>query len=188
MVALTAPALAQVRGTPVASPTMMPAIGQGSQGSAMQAVRMTTSGNDTMSTLQGMMDMRLATLMLKAADAESLMSGKQMTIFVPNDMAIQKTGADRIGMAMKDRQIATNMFKALMTEGTMMPTELTNGKSITMMNGQAMTVRMQDGQLMVDGARVVQAVRTSNGMIYVLDSMPSSVGTMQASATTSGKM
>jgi hypothetical protein len=46
------------------------------------------------------------------------------------------------------------------------------------MNGMTMTVRRMDGRLMVDDAAIIKAVKTSSGMIYVMDKIPSSIGTM----------
>jgi hypothetical protein len=46
------------------------------------------------------------------------------------------------------------------------------------MNGKTMTVRMMDGRMMVDDATITNAVKTNNGMIYVMDKIPSSIMTM----------
>lgn len=186
-VAFAAPALAQVPGMPmasptmmpdrmpVASPTMMPTMMPGMQG-GMMPVQVTTSNTDMMSTMQGMSDISMAASVMKAMEMDKMMMpGKQYTLFVPNDMAIQKIGMDKMNMLMKDKQKAMNIVKGFMMDGMMMPSDMTDGKMLTMMNGQTMKVSMADGQMMVDGARVMKAVQASNGMIYVIDGIPSSM-------------
>jgi uncharacterized surface protein with fasciclin (FAS1) repeats len=37
---------------------------------------------------------------------------------------------------------------------------------------------MMDGRMMVDDATITKAVKTNNGMIYVMDRIPSSIMTM----------
>jgi hypothetical protein len=41
-----------------------------------------------------------------------------------------------------------------------------------------MTVRMMDGRMMVDDAAITNAVKANNGMIYVMDKIPSSIMAM----------
>ncbi len=188
IMAFTAPALAQMKGAPMvqkmpmASPTMMPTakpmMGQGMQGGMMQPMQVTTSNKDMMSTMQGMSDLSMEASVMKAAGADSMMSGKQITMFVPNDMAIQKIGMDKINMVMKDKQMAMNAIKGLMMDSMVMPSDMTDGKMLTMMNGQTLKVSMAGGQMMIDGAKVTKAVQTTNGMIYVIDSIPSSMMSM----------
>lgn len=59
--------------------------------------------------------------------------------------------------------------------GTVMPGDMTDGKTLTLMNGKAMTVRVADGRMVVDDATITGAVKTCDGMIYVMDKIPSSI-------------
>jgi hypothetical protein len=63
-----------------------------------------------------------------------------------------------------------------------------------MMNGMTMKVGRTDGRTTVNDATIIKAVRASNGMIYVMDRIPSSIATMMeqmgmlpTSAMTTGK-
>ncbi len=170
---------AGVPGAGMASPTMMP----GTPGGMMQPMQMTTSNKDMMSTMQGMSDISKAMSVMKAAGMDSMMPGGQHTMFVPSDMAVQNIGMDKVNMLMKDKQMAMNAMKGHMMDGIVMPSDMTDGKTLTMMNGQTMKVGMANGQMTIDGARVTKAVQTNDGMLYVIDSIPSSMmSMMQAGA------
>ncbi len=133
-------------------PTMMP----GMQG-GMMPVQMTTSNKDMMSTMQGMSDLSMAMSMMKAMGVDSMMKpGKQHTMFVPNDMALQKIGMDKMNKMMKDKQMAMNIMKGHMMDSMVMPSDMTDGMMLTMMNGQTMKVSMAGGQMMIDGAKVTE--------------------------------
>ncbi len=99
-------------------------------------------------------------------------------MFVPSDMAVQKMGMDKINQMMKDKQMAMNAMNGFMMDSMVMPSDMTDGKMLTMMNGQTMKVSMANGQMMIDGARVTKAVQTTDGMMYVIDSIPSSIMSM----------
>jgi uncharacterized surface protein with fasciclin (FAS1) repeats len=180
VLAFTAPALAQ--GMPMASPTMKPTMtptmAPGTQGGMMQSAQMTTSNKDMMSTMQGMSDISKATSVMKASGMDSMMPGKQHTMFAPSDTAIRQMGTDKMNLLTKDRQMAMNVMKDLTMDSTVMPSDMTDGKTLTTMDGHTMKVSMANGQMMIDGARVTKAVHTNDGMIYVLDGIPSSMMSM----------
>jgi uncharacterized surface protein with fasciclin (FAS1) repeats len=164
----------------MASPTMMP----GKQG-GMMPVQMTTSSKDMMSTMQGMSDLSMAMSMMKAMGVDTMMKpGQQYTMLVPSDMALQKMGMDKtkmmdkINTMKKDKQMAMNIMKGHMMDRMVMPSDMKDGMMLTMMNGQTMKVSMANGQMMIDGAKVMKAIQTSNGMIYVIDNIPSSMMSM----------
>jgi uncharacterized surface protein with fasciclin (FAS1) repeats len=134
--------------------------------------------------MQGMSDMSRMMSMMKAAGMDTMMTaGKQYTMFVPSDMAMQKMGMDKMNMLMKDKQMAMNTMKGLTMDSMVMPSDMTDGKMLTMMNGKTMTVKMMDGQMTMDGAKVTKAIKTSNGMIYMIDSIPSSMMSMMQTGT-----
>jgi uncharacterized surface protein with fasciclin (FAS1) repeats len=164
--------------SPTMMPTMMPGAGQGMQGGMMQPMQMTTSNKSMVSAMQDMSDISMAASMMKAPGMEAMMPGTPHTMFVPTDMAIQKMGMDKINMMMKDKQMAMNALKGFMLDSTVMPSDMTDGKMLTMMNGQTLKVSMANGQMMIDGAKVMKAVKTTDGMIYVIDSIPSSMMSM----------
>jgi uncharacterized surface protein with fasciclin (FAS1) repeats len=167
LLAFAAPALAQMRGTPMASPTMMP-IEQSNKG--------------LIATLMDTKDTSMAASIMKKAGLEGMIKpGGKYTLFVASDSALKATSPNILNRMMeklKDRQMATEFVKGHMVSGMVMPDEMTDGKMLTMMNGKTMTVRIMDGRMMVDDATITKAVKTSNGMIYVMDKIPMSIMTM----------
>lgn len=162
--ALTAPAVAQKQAMPVSSKTMMP---------------METSGKNTMSTVMGMKDTSMVASVIKDMGMDKTMAGAgKHTLFVPNDAAVQKIGMDKINVMKKDKAAAMKAMQGLVTTSTIKPSDMVDGKKLTMMNGKTMTVSAKNGQTMIDGAKVVKAVQTTDGMIYVIDTMPSTVTSM----------
>lgn len=189
VLAFAAPALAQ--GMPTASPTMRPTMTPGMQGMAsptmapgarggtMQSVPMTTSDKDVMMTIMDTGDLSMALSDVTAVGMSStLMNGKDITMFIPDNAAMQKIDKNKMDAFMKDRPTAMNAMRGLIVNGVVMPSDMTDGKTLTMMNGQTMKVSMANGQVMIDGAPVSKAVKTSNGMLYVLSSIPSSTMSM----------
>lgn len=181
VLAFTAPALAQMRSMPMASPTMMPGRMQGGmQGGTTMYIEQ--SNKDMMATMMDMKDISMAASTMKMAGIEGMMRPEGMyTLFVASDMALKATSPDMLNKMMekvKDRQMAKDFVKGHMVSGMVMPNEMTDGKTLTLMNGKTMTVRMMDGRMMVDDATITKAVKTNNGMIYVMDKIPSSIMTM----------
>ena len=79
---------------------------------------------------------------------------------------------------LKDPRMATEFVRGHLVSGTVMPGDMTDGKTLTLMNGKTMTIRVMDGRMMVDDATITKAVKTNDGMIYVMDKIPSTIMTM----------
>lgn len=185
VLAFAAPALAQTRGMSMASPTVMPGKTQsgmqaGMQGRSMMPVEQ--SSKDMMATMMGMKDTSMAASLMKTAGLEGMAKpGGTYTLFVASDAALQAASPDVMTMMkekIKDRQMAMDFVKGHLVSGMVTPDQMADGKTLTMMNGKTMTVRTTNGKMMVDNANIIKAVRTSNGMIYVMDRIPSSIMTM----------
>jgi uncharacterized surface protein with fasciclin (FAS1) repeats len=167
LLAFAAPALAQMRGTPMASPAMMP---------------VERSNKDMMATLMDTKDTSMAASIMKKGGLEGMMKPEgKYTLFVASNTALNATSPGMLNEMMdklKDRQFAIYFVKGHMVNGMVMPSEMTDGKTLAMMNGKTMTVRMMDGRMMVDDATITKAIKTNNGVIYVMDKIPSSIMTM----------
>ncbi len=168
MLAFAAPALAQVRGTPMASPTMIP-IEQSDKG--MMAAMMDTK------------DISMAAALMKTAGLESMAKPEgKYTLFVASDTALATSPdlMNKMKDKVKDRQAGIEFVKGHMISGMVMPGEMTDGRKLTLMNGKTMTVRIKDGRMMVDNANIIKVVKANNGVIYVMDRVPWSIWTMLA--------
>ncbi len=181
VLSFAAPALAQMRSMPMASPTMMPGRMQcGMQYSTMMSIEQ--SNKDMMAAMMDTKDTSMAASIMKTAGLEGMTKPEgKYTLFVASGAALKATSQDMRNSMMEklnDRQTATEFVKGHMVSGMVMPSEMTDGKTLTLMNGKTMTVRMMDGRMMLDDATITKAVQTNNGMIYVMDKIPSSIMTM----------
>ena len=172
LVAFTAPAVAQRSG-----------MQQGMQQTAQKSmIPMQSSNKDMMATMSDMKDASMAATMMKAAGMNTMMSSGTHTLFVPSDSAMKAAGSGmdmtKIGQMASDKSMATNVMKGFMMNSMVKPSDMTDGKTLTMMNGKTMTVKNMNGQMTLDGAKITRAVQTTNGMIYMMDSMPSSMKSM----------
>ena len=140
------------------------------------------SDKDMVSAMQARKEISIATATMKAAGIESMLQpGKKYTLFVASDEALTVTSPnmkDAMGAKLKDRQVATNFVEGHLISGMVMPDEMTDGKTLTMMNGITMKVRNIGGKILVDDASLIKAVKTDNGLVYVMDKIPSSIRTM----------
>jgi uncharacterized surface protein with fasciclin (FAS1) repeats len=178
--AFTAPALAQMRDTPRASPTKVPGRMQGGMHGDTMPVEQ--SNTDMMAKLMDTKDTSMAASIMKNGGLKSIvMPEGKYTLFVASDRALKATSPDvldRMAEKLKDRQFATYFVKGHLVDGMVTPNEMTDGRALTLMNGKTMTVRTMDGRMMVDDAAITNAVKANNGMIYVMDKIPSSIMTM----------
>ncbi len=177
MLTVAAPALAQMQGTPLASPTMMAGQMQGSMTMPIEK-----SNKDMMAALMDTKDTSMAASVMKTGGLDRIMrTGGMDTLFVASDTALKAESPDtlnRMRENLKDRQWAADFVKGHMVSGLVTPDKMTNGEKLTMMNGMTMTVRKMDSRMMVDDANIVKAMMTSNGIIYVMDRIPSSIMAM----------
>ncbi len=163
----TAPALAQMQGTPMTSPMMMP---------------VEQSNKEMMATLMATKDTSMASSIMKTSGLESIiMPDGIYTLFVASDTALKATSPDvhnKMMEKLKDRQFAIYFVKGHLVSDMVTPNEMTDGKTLTLMNGMTMTIRIIDGRIMVNDATITKAAKTNNGMIYVMDRIPSFIMTM----------
>jgi uncharacterized surface protein with fasciclin (FAS1) repeats len=171
LLAFSAPAVAQISRF-LASPTPVPK-GMGTQ----DLMPVEQSNRDVMATLTGMKDTSTVVTMMKTAGMDRAMNQGSHTIFVPSMSAVM--GKDisqfQLNAMANEPQTATKVVQGLTTNGMVMPGEMARSKTITMLNGKTMTVSSKNGVLMLDGSKITRAIQATNGMIYVMDSMPPQV-------------
>ena len=188
LLAFTVVASAQMGNKPMASTTIIPGrMQEGMQGSPAMPIEQ--SNKDMMGTLINTKDTSMAASVMKTGGLGGIERPEGMyTLFVASDGALKATSPALVNSMMeklKDQQFSTYFVKGHLVNGVVMPDEMTDGKALTLMNGNTMTVRMMDGKLMVDDATITRAVRTDNGVIYVMDKIPSSIMTMLEETDTS---
>ena len=121
---------------------------------------------------------------------EALKSDGPFTVFAPTDAAFAKLPEGTIESLLerKNRGKLAAILKYHVIPGRVSAREAINLRRGTTLNGQQLDLRFEDGQLTVDGARVIQAdIGCANGVIHVIDRvmLPSS-DDIVAAATKAG--
>jgi len=102
-----------------------------------------------------------------------------LTVFVPNNAAFQAIGSALPNMT---TQQLTNILEYHVVNGTVgYSSDLTNGMTLTAMNGGQLKITINNGTVFVNSAEVVMAdVLVANGVVHVIDNV---LNPMNATAT-----
>ncbi len=112
---------------------------------------------------------------LKAAGLVDVLSGEgPFTVFAPTDEAFSKLPAGTVESLLKpenkDKLISVLTYHVV--AGEVPASKVVNLKGATTVNGQRADIKVKDGTVMVDGAKVVTTdIEASNGVIHVIDSV-----------------
>jgi transforming growth factor-beta-induced protein len=117
------------------------------------------------------------TTLAKALGAAGLVDALKgpgpFTVFAPTDAAFAKLPAGTLAKLLKDPkgQLA-DILKYHVVSGKVMASDITNGMTATTLQGSDLKFTIKDGNVYVNGAKVVQAdIPASNGVIHVIDSV-----------------
>lgn len=119
---------------------------------------------------------------VQAADLVDALKGQgPLTVFAPTDEAFAKVPADTLAALLKPEN--KEQLRAVLTyhvvAGKVMAADVINLNSAATLNGQKVEIRVKDGDVMVDGARVVKTdIAAGNGVIHVIDAviLPKNLG------------
>jgi uncharacterized surface protein with fasciclin (FAS1) repeats len=112
---------------------------------------------------------------LKAADLVETVKGEgPLTVFAPTDEAFDKLPAGTLENLLKPEN--KSQLKSILTyhvvPGRVLASDVVKLNSAKTANGKSLTVRSEDGAVMVDNAKVVKTdIFASNGVIHVIDSV-----------------
>ncbi len=116
------------------------------------------------------------TVLVAAIDAaglsETLQGDGPFTVFAPTDEAFAKLPAGTVENLLlpenKDQLVAILTYHVV--AGKVTSAEVVTLESATTVNGQDVTIRVEDKMVMIDGATVAAVdVMASNGVIHVID-------------------
>lgn len=94
------------------------------------------------------------------------------TVFVPSDQAFSKMSADSLTSLLADKQRLTNILTYHVVPGKLTAADLANVTSVKTLNGAELTVKVTDGVVYLNDAKVVQSdIAASNGVIHVIDTV-----------------
>lgn len=105
---------------------------------------------------------------------ETLQSEGPFTVFAPTDEAFAKLPAGTVENLLKpenkDQLVAVLTYHVV--AGKVMAADVVKVDSAATVQGQSVTVKVDNDTVMIDNAKVVQAdIKASNGVIHVIDSV-----------------
>lgn len=111
---------------------------------------------------------------LKAADyVTAIANPGPLTVFAPTDAAFAKLPAGTVeGLVKPEKQAdLKEILKYHATTSVYEAMDLKDGMTLGMSNGKKVTIKVVDGQIMVNDAKVLGSVRASNGVVHVIDTV-----------------
>ena len=112
---------------------------------------------------------------LKAADLVSTLEGDgPFTVFAPNNAAFEALPAGTLEELLKpeNKDKLTEVLTFHVVPEKAMSSDLSDGQKVATVEGEDVNVMLQDGNVMVDGAKVVQPdVEASNGVVHIIDAV-----------------
>ncbi len=118
--------------------------------------------------------------LLKALDTAGLTDALKgegpFTIFAPNNRAFEQLPKGALDDLLKPANKAqlTDILTYHVTNGKLSAQDISklNGQEITMLNGKPAKIEVKDGNVYIDGAKVLRAdIPASNGVIHVIDTV-----------------
>ena len=108
---------------------------------------------------------------VKAADlVDTLKSKGPFTVFAPSDAAFAALPEGTVEGLLKDKAALTKVLTYHVVPGKVMAKDVVNLDWAKTAQGQSLRVTTRDGNVFIDGARVVTAdIPASNGVIHVID-------------------
>jgi uncharacterized surface protein with fasciclin (FAS1) repeats len=108
----------------------------------------------------------------EAGLVDTLSSEGPFTVFAPDDTAFNKLAPEDLKALLENKDELTKVLTFHVAEGRIMAEDLMDGETLTTLEGSDLAVSINGTEVMVDGAKVVQAdIETSNGVIHVIDTV-----------------
>ena len=110
---------------------------------------------------------------VQAAGLVETLSGKgPFTVFAPTDEAFAKLPAGTVEALLKDKTKLAAILTYHVVAGDVRAAQAMKLSSAKTVNGQALTIAVKDGSVMINNAKVVKAdIVTTNGVIHVIDTV-----------------
>ena len=114
----------------------------------------------------------LVTALKEAGLVETLKGEGPFTVFAPSDDAFAKIPADQLSALLADKEKLTAVLTYHVVPGEVMASDVMTMDSAETVQGQAVTIKAENGMVMINQATVTTAdIETSNGVIHVIDTV-----------------
>ncbi|MFO7459976.1 MAG: fasciclin domain-containing protein [Desulfatiglandales bacterium] len=142
---------------------------------AFAASHTTKKNKDIVDTAVGAGSFNTLVTAVKAADLVDTLKGPgPFTVFAPTDEAFAKLPAGTLQDLLKPDNKAKlqGILTYHVVAGKVMAADVVKITSAKTVNGQSLTIKVDGGKVMVDGANVVKTdIECSNGVIHVIDAV-----------------
>jgi uncharacterized surface protein with fasciclin (FAS1) repeats len=113
---------------------------------------------------------QLVTAIEAAGLRDELEQAGPVTLFAPNNEAFGALGQDDLTGLLADPQSLSDIIQFHVVEGTYPSSELSDGQTLTTMEGSDLTVSVDGGTISVNGAEVVQPdLEAGDSVIHIID-------------------
>ncbi len=103
---------------------------------------------------------------------DALQQAGPLTVFAPNDEAFGKLNQSDLTALLADPTQLGDILQYHVVEGSFPSSDLTDGESLTTLQGSDLPVTIDGSTVMVGDATVVQAdIQAGNGVIHVIDTV-----------------
>lgn len=105
---------------------------------------------------------------------ETLSGDGPFTVFAPTNAAFEALPAGTVEglLEPESKEALTGILTYHVVSGNVMSGDLSDGQEVTTLNGQTLTVSIQDGKVMIGGATVIAAdLAGTNGVVHVIDTV-----------------
>jgi uncharacterized surface protein with fasciclin (FAS1) repeats len=114
----------------------------------------------------------LVTALQAAGLADTLKGDGPFTVFAPTDEAFAKIPKDQLNALMANKTLLIALLTYHVVPGKVMSTDLKNGMTIKTVPGENLIISLDNGGVMVNDAKVVQAdIVSTNGVIHAIDTV-----------------
>ncbi len=120
----------------------------------------------------------LEAAVIAAELADDLSGEGPFTLFAPTDAAFAALPEGTVSSLLEDPTgVLADILLYHVVSGKALSSDLSNGQTITTLNGDEIAIKLMDGKAYIDGAMVTVAdIKAKNGVVHVIDAviMPSS--------------
>ena len=94
------------------------------------------------------------------------------TVFAPTDEAFAKIPQDQLESLLANKTQLTAVLTYHVIAGKVMSTDLTDDMAVATVQGENVTINLDEGGVMVNDAKVVQAdIECINGVVHAIDTV-----------------
>lgn len=108
----------------------------------------------------------------EAGLVDTLKGEGPFTVFAPTDEAFAKIPQDQLESLLANKTQLTAVLTYHVVAGKVMSTDLTDDMAVATVQGENVTINLDEGGVMVNDAKVVQAdIECSNGVVHAIDTV-----------------